>query len=184
MTLHRFAFPTAIHFGAGAAAAVGPHLLEQGRRRPLVVNIGSVLGHLAAPSRSEDCASKFALRGLSDSLRAELSHERIDLLLVSASATETEFAARVLETDGRPPQRPLGHMSAERVASQVVRAIRRVAREVPEAEELVVAECTRLATVTGQDYAATGGGQVTTVRGEFEIVDVGARLDPCPHSAR
>ncbi len=37
MTLHHFAFPTAIHFGAGAAAAVGPHLLEQGRRRPLVV---------------------------------------------------------------------------------------------------------------------------------------------------
>ena len=37
MTLHRFAFPTAIHFGAGAASAVGPHLLEQGRRRPLVV---------------------------------------------------------------------------------------------------------------------------------------------------
>ena len=37
MTLHRFAFPTAIHFGAGASAAVGPHLLEQGWRRPLVV---------------------------------------------------------------------------------------------------------------------------------------------------
>ena len=37
MTLHRFAFPTAIHFGAGAAAAVAPHLLEHGLRRPLVV---------------------------------------------------------------------------------------------------------------------------------------------------
>ena len=36
MALSRFAFPTAIHFGAGASAAVGPHLLEQGRRRPLV----------------------------------------------------------------------------------------------------------------------------------------------------
>ncbi len=37
MNMHRFAFPTAIHFGAGAASAVGPHLREQGRRRPLVV---------------------------------------------------------------------------------------------------------------------------------------------------
>jgi alcohol dehydrogenase class IV len=37
MTLHRFAFPTTIHFGAGAAKAVGPHLVELGRRRPLVV---------------------------------------------------------------------------------------------------------------------------------------------------
>jgi alcohol dehydrogenase class IV len=37
MTIHRFAFPTAIHFGPGAARAVGPHLVEQQRRRPLVV---------------------------------------------------------------------------------------------------------------------------------------------------
>jgi alcohol dehydrogenase class IV len=37
MTLHRFAFPTTIHFGAGAAKTVGPHLVELGRRRPIVV---------------------------------------------------------------------------------------------------------------------------------------------------
>jgi alcohol dehydrogenase class IV len=37
MTITRFAFPTAIHFGAGARALVGPHLLEQGCRRPLIV---------------------------------------------------------------------------------------------------------------------------------------------------
>lgn len=37
MTLHRFAFPTTIHFGAGAAAAVAPHLVELGKRRVLVV---------------------------------------------------------------------------------------------------------------------------------------------------
>jgi len=37
MTLHRFAFPTTIHFGTGASQAVGPHLAEQGLRRPLVV---------------------------------------------------------------------------------------------------------------------------------------------------
>jgi alcohol dehydrogenase class IV len=37
MTLHRFAFPTAIHFGPGAAKSVAPHLVENGKRRPLVV---------------------------------------------------------------------------------------------------------------------------------------------------
>ncbi len=104
-------------------------LLRAGRR-PLVVNIGSVLGHLAVPQRSEYCASKFALRGWSDALRAELSRERIGLLLVSASATETEFAASVLETDGRPPQHPLGRMSAEQVAARVIRAIRRGRQEI------------------------------------------------------
>jgi alcohol dehydrogenase class IV len=37
MTLHRFAFPTTIHFGAGAAKLVGAHLAECAKRRPLVV---------------------------------------------------------------------------------------------------------------------------------------------------
>ena len=37
------------------------------------------------------CASKFALRGLSESLRAELAPLEIDLLLVSPGRTETPF---------------------------------------------------------------------------------------------
>jgi len=37
MTITRFAFPTAIHFGVGARKLVGPHLLEQGLKRPLIV---------------------------------------------------------------------------------------------------------------------------------------------------
>ena len=37
MDLQRFAFPTTIHFGPGASQAVGPHLVEQRLRRPLLV---------------------------------------------------------------------------------------------------------------------------------------------------
>ncbi|HET7524616.1 MAG TPA: iron-containing alcohol dehydrogenase, partial [Burkholderiaceae bacterium] len=37
MTITKFAFPTTIHFGAGARALAGPHLLEMGRKRPLIV---------------------------------------------------------------------------------------------------------------------------------------------------
>ena len=37
MTITRFAFPTAIHFGPGARKLVAAHLLEQGVRRPLIV---------------------------------------------------------------------------------------------------------------------------------------------------
>ncbi len=37
MTITRFAFPTTIHLGVGARKLVGPHLLEQGLKRPLVV---------------------------------------------------------------------------------------------------------------------------------------------------
>lgn len=37
MSIARFAFPTPIHFGAGARKQVGPHLLEQRLKRPLIV---------------------------------------------------------------------------------------------------------------------------------------------------
>ena len=37
MTITRFAFPTAIHFGAGARKLVAAHLQEQGLKRPLIV---------------------------------------------------------------------------------------------------------------------------------------------------
>ena len=37
MTIARFAFPTPIHFGAGARKLVAAHLREQGIRRPLIV---------------------------------------------------------------------------------------------------------------------------------------------------
>ncbi len=37
MAIDRFAFPTAIHFGPGAAKLVGPHLRAQGMKRPLLV---------------------------------------------------------------------------------------------------------------------------------------------------
>jgi alcohol dehydrogenase class IV len=37
MTIHRFAFPTTIHFGPGARKLVGEHLAAQGVKRPLIV---------------------------------------------------------------------------------------------------------------------------------------------------
>ena len=37
MTISRFSFPTDIHFGVGARKLVGPHLAEQGLKRPLIV---------------------------------------------------------------------------------------------------------------------------------------------------
>ena len=37
MSITRFSFPTTIHFGAGARQLAGPHLAEQGLKRPLIV---------------------------------------------------------------------------------------------------------------------------------------------------
>ncbi len=100
----------------------------RGGHSPLVVNIGSVLGHCAVPAKSEYCASKFALRGFADALRAELANDRIDVLTVSPSTTETEFFDQLI---AQPPGfKPRRGMSAQRVARAVVRAIATGRREI------------------------------------------------------
>lgn len=104
-------------------------LLRLGQR-PMIVNVGSVLGHRAVPNKSEYCASKFALHGLSDALRAELAGCGIDVLLISASTTRTEFFENAL--DGRNDATGLaaGGASAASVARHTIRAIRRGRHEI------------------------------------------------------
>lgn len=94
----------------------------------VVVNIGSVLGHRAMPSKSEYCASKFAMHGLSDALRAELADE-IDVILVSPSTTKSEFFDQLLENDGSAAKNPYG-MTPEQVASKTLSALRSGKHEV------------------------------------------------------
>lgn len=104
-------------------------LLRAGRQ-PLVVNVGSILGHRAIPNYSEYCASKFALRGWSEALRAELASEGIGVLLVSPGSTESEFFDNLLEQQGRPTFRPTRLVSSAEVARQIVRAIQRDRAEI------------------------------------------------------
>ena len=78
---------------AGAAAA------EAGVK-PIVVNVSSILGHRGVPYSSEYCASKFAVQGFSEAIRAEFTQLGIDVLVVSPGTTETEFFDRVIEQHG------------------------------------------------------------------------------------
>ena len=104
-------------------------VLKEGRR-PIVVNIGSILGHRGLPRTSEYCASKFALRGWTEALRVELSPQNIDVLLVSAGTTETEFYDRVIEGRGGAPWDRRFGVTAEMVAKKTVRAIGKGKREI------------------------------------------------------
>ncbi len=96
--------------------------LQQGRR-PVIVNVGSVLGYVAVPKKSEYCASKFALHGFSDSLRAELSKRGIDVVLVAPNTTESEFFDNVIERRGEQPSSNSSAMSPESVARHILRAM-------------------------------------------------------------
>ncbi|HEX7446201.1 MAG TPA: SDR family oxidoreductase [Pirellulales bacterium] len=104
-------------------------LLARGRE-PLVVNIASILGHRGIPLQSEYCASKFAVRGLSEALRAELAKQRIDVLVVSPGSTESEFFDHLLEKTGEMPWPAQPKTPAAVVARQIVRAIERGSHEI------------------------------------------------------
>jgi len=104
-------------------------LLKQGCR-PIVVNVSSILGHRGVPYNSEYSASKFAVQGFSEAIRAELSREGVDVLVVSPGTTRTEFFDRLLERHGEPHWPEHGSVSPEYVAQRIVRAIRQGRHEI------------------------------------------------------
>jgi short-subunit dehydrogenase len=96
--------------------------LEAGTN-PIVVNVGSVLGHVAVPWKSEYCASKFALRGFSDSLRAEFARQGVDLLHVDPSTTKTEFFEKASQDGEQKKLTNWNSVSPENVAGQILQAM-------------------------------------------------------------
>jgi short-subunit dehydrogenase len=103
-------------------------LLKAGRQ-PIIVNIGSILGYRATPQNSEYCASKFALRGWSESLRLELSTVEIDVLLVSLGSTVSDFWDHLVGPQATAPWSTRGAMPAQVAARHIVRAMARGRRE-------------------------------------------------------
>ncbi|QDU76603.1 1-deoxy-11-beta-hydroxypentalenate dehydrogenase [Bremerella volcania] len=98
-------------------------MLEKGRT-PAICNISSILAHRAVPGKSEYCASKFALHGFSDALRAELSSKGIDVILVSPSTTSSEFSSSVIEKKGKAPATGKFTRTPHDIAAAALRAIR------------------------------------------------------------
>jgi short-subunit dehydrogenase len=104
-------------------------LLCEGQQ-PIVVNIGSILGHRGCPHKSEYSASKFALHGFSEAVRPELSGVGIDVLVAAAGPTETEHFDKLIEDKGELPWGNPRRKPAPQVARAIVRAIERGDNEV------------------------------------------------------
>ena len=107
------------------------------RTRPIahIVNLASEAALAGMPWQSAYCASKFAVRGLSDALRAELASEGIWVTCVLPGATATDILASAPSTDpattDRLSQLLQAHaMSPHRLAHRVVRGVRRNRAEV------------------------------------------------------
>jgi len=105
-----------------------PHML--GLPEAHIVNLSSVCGLIGMPSQSAYCASKFAVRGFTESLWLELADTQVGLTVVHPGGVATqivdnsEFANPELKAHVSSLfQRRM--MPPERAAKQIVRAIQR-----------------------------------------------------------
>jgi short-subunit dehydrogenase len=95
-----------------------------------IVNIASDFGLIGFPTKSAYCTTKFAVRGFSEALRAELAPARIGVSCVFPGAVDTGLIrnARVQDPAKRAKEAQFvaaRSIGVERVAARIVRAIRR-----------------------------------------------------------
>ncbi len=104
------------------------------RQNGHLVVVSSVLGTFGAKRRSSYAASKHALHGFFDSLRAELADEGIRVTLICPGYIRTPISEQALTADGTPHGRAdpgqASGMDPARCAARMVRAIEREQREV------------------------------------------------------
>jgi short-subunit dehydrogenase len=116
-------------FGLTETTRVCLPLLKLGKT-PAIVNISSVLGKRALPGRSDYSASKYAVQGFSEALRAELAKDGVDVLIVNPGLTQTNFASNMLEAKARYKLDHMRGMTSEQVAVATLRALEKGKNEI------------------------------------------------------
>jgi NAD(P)-dependent dehydrogenase (short-subunit alcohol dehydrogenase family) len=74
------------------ARAALSHMRERGKGT--IINVSSAVGRVAVPGMGIYSGSKFALEGISDSLRGEVAEYDVDVVLVEPGPVDTEFYDR------------------------------------------------------------------------------------------
>jgi NAD(P)-dependent dehydrogenase (short-subunit alcohol dehydrogenase family) len=100
--------------------------IAQGR----VVNIGSIAGRVALPLMGAYAASKFALEGVSDSLRRELYSQRVEVVVIEPGGIKTPIWEKGVATaermaDALPPE-------GERLYGSLIATMREQSRRIAE----------------------------------------------------
>ena len=112
--------------------ALLPHFLEK-KQGHLVVTT-SIVGKVGTPLRSSYAASKHALHGFFDSLRAEVYDDNIDVTLICPGYVTTNVSMNALLGDGTPQQTmdkaTANGISPKRFAKLMAKAIRKKKQEV------------------------------------------------------
>ncbi|MCB9760646.1 MAG: SDR family oxidoreductase [Alphaproteobacteria bacterium] len=103
--------------------ALLPHMVEAGQGA--VVNVASVAGLRGYPRLGAYTASKFALVGWSETLRAELAGTGVDVVVACPPAVGTPFFENAGYPEYLDQRGPWPLMSAEACAARIARAIAR-----------------------------------------------------------
>jgi NAD(P)-dependent dehydrogenase (short-subunit alcohol dehydrogenase family) len=133
MSIKDFDEAMKLHFYAPlyAMMAVLPHMRIHGHGR--IVNVASIGGKIGIPHLVPYCASKFALAGLSDSMRSELAEDNIRVTTVYPGLVRTGGAVHA-QFKGRHREEyawfamveacPFSSTSAELAAKRIINAAR------------------------------------------------------------
>jgi short-subunit dehydrogenase len=118
-------WPVNVAAVANGMAEVLPDM--QARGSGVIVNMTSIAGRIGAPGEAAYCASKFAVVGLSETIRAEVASYGVTICLVNPGPVATAFG----EARGHPYDRSFPKpVSAAHVAKRTIRSIERGTPEI------------------------------------------------------
>ena len=83
--------------------ALLPHFID--RQQGNIINVGSFGGKVPLPKMTAYCTSKFAITGLTETLRLELEPQGIHVSGVHPSVTNTDFMERAVFKDRDPQEK-------------------------------------------------------------------------------
>ena len=92
-------------------------------KMPAVINVSSILGRRAIPGRSLYSASKFAIEGWTQAIRAEFARFDIDVITINPGLTQTNFSQNMLEKKAKLSLDHMRGMTAEDVAIATLDAL-------------------------------------------------------------
>jgi dehydrogenase/reductase SDR family protein 7B len=109
-----------------------PSMIKRGQGS--LVAVSSVAGKFSTPFRSIYSASKMALQGLCDGLRAELWEDGIKVSLVVPGYVKTDISKNAFSADGKKhgkmdPNQEAG-ISADKAAKKIISGIKKEKREI------------------------------------------------------
>ena len=187
MKLEDFDRAMRLHFWAPfiLTMQVVPHMRTAGGGR--IVNISSIGGKVAVPHMAAYSASKFALTGFSDAIRAELARDKIFVTTVTPGMMRTGSHVHAKFKGDHTAEHkwfelstklPLGSISARRAARKILAATRRgqSALIMPWTARLIIAANAVFPSLTGYVMKMVNRGLPSAINRSGDEAQPGAEI--------